>query len=324
MQAWRKLAIALSVILSTMPISFGHAQWAPGRSVRIIVPYPPGGTADLIVRLVSQRISQSNGQGFTVEYRPGAGTIVGTEAAAKAPPDGTTLLVMANSFVINPILRSNLSYDPLTSFEPICVLGASPQILAVNGSSPYQKLADLVSAAHAKPGELSIGANGPATTQHIAAEMFKHAANINLTFVPFPGGAPATTALLGNHITSTVENYSEIAEHVPTGKLRPLAVMAAERFESLPDVPTMSEAGYPDVLASAWFGLVAPVKTPQEVIAQIGKALKSALAIPEIRAKLVAQGVYPSGICGADFAAHLQREGQNYARVIKDANIKAE
>ena len=302
MQVSRKLVVFLALTLLAITSVAAHAQWLPGRTIRIVVPFPPGGTADLIARLLAQQITQSSGQGFEVEYRPGAGTIVGTEAVAKAAADGTTLLIMANSFIINPILRSNLSYNPLTSFEPICLVGTSPQILAVNGASPYYKLADFVTAARAKPGELSVGANGPATTQHIAAEMFKHAANINLTFVPYPGGAPATTALLGGHITSTVENYSEIGEHVPSGKLRPLAVTSRERFDRLPNVPTMAEAGYPDVVASAWFGLVAPAKTPKNAIAQTSEALKTALSVPEIRAKLVAQGIEPSSICGAEFA----------------------
>jgi tripartite-type tricarboxylate transporter receptor subunit TctC len=320
----RKLAVCLAFILLMLSGQAALAQWAPGKSVRIVVPFPPGGTADVIARLLAQQITQSSGQAFVIENRPGAGTIIATEAVAKAAPDGAALLLMANSFVINPSLRSNLSYDPLKSFEPLCLLATSPQILVVNGASPYRTVADLVAAARSKPGELSLAANGPATTQHIAGEMFKHAAGINLTYVPYPGGIPAVTALLGDHVTSVVANYSEIMEHVPSGKLRPLAVAARERFEPLPAVPTMAEAGYPDVVATAWFGMVAPAKTPKDTVAQISAALQSALAVPDIRAKLVAQGLYPTGTCGAEFAAHLQSEYVDYARVIKEANIKEE
>jgi tripartite-type tricarboxylate transporter receptor subunit TctC len=324
MTALRKSAAGLALMLLALSGQAAAAQWAPGKSVRIVVPFPPGGTADVIARLLAQQITQSSGQAFVVENRPGAGTIIATEAVAKAAADGTALLLMANSFVINPSLRSNLSYDPLTSFEPICLLATSPQILVVNGASPFHTVADLVTAARGKPGELSIATNGPATTQHIAAEMFKRATGVNLTYVPYAGGIPAVTALLGGHVTAVVANYSEMMEHVPSGKLRPLAVTASERFEPLPDVPTMAEAGYPDVLATAWFGMVAPAKTPKDTVAQIGAALTSALAVPDIRAKLVAQGLYPNDTCGADFGAHLQREAKDYARVIKDANIKEE
>jgi tripartite-type tricarboxylate transporter receptor subunit TctC len=231
---------------------------------------------------------------------------------------------MANSFIINPSLRPNLTYDPLTSFEPACLLVDSPQIIAVNGASPFRSLQEFVAAARARPGELTYGATGPGATQHIAGETFKRAANINLTYVPYPGGAPAMTALLGGHITAFIGNYSEVMEQLSSGKIRALAVMAHERHVAMDNVPTTAESGYRDIEATAWFGMVAPAKTPAGTVGQIIASLKSALAIPEIRSKLVVQGLYPIGICGAEFAAHLQRQHQLYARIIREGNIKPE
>ena len=315
MTARRNLAGCLAFILLLLSGQAAMAQWAPGKSVRIVVPFPPGGTADVIARLLAQQITQAGGQAFVVENRPGAGTIIATEVVAKAAPDGATLLLMANSFVINPNIRSNLSYCPADELRAdLACWRKRPRSW---WSMVHRRIAPSRNWSRRPapgPGELSLAFNGPATTQHIASEMFKRATGVNLTYVPFSGGVPAVTALLGGHVTSAIANYSEIAEHLPAGKLRPLAVAARERFGPLPEVPTMAEAGYPDVLATAWFGMVAPAKTPMQTVAQIGAALKAALAVPEIGSKLVAQGLYPDGTCGAEFATHLQSEYQDGVR----------
>lgn len=305
----------------------GDPAWAEslsGRNIRIVVPFPAGGTADVIARLLGEQAGQASGAGFVVENRPGAGTIIATELVARAPADGGTLLVMANSFVINASVRASLPYDPLTSFEPICLLVNSPQLIAVNTASPFRTLADLVAAAKAKPGELSYAAVGPATTQHIAFEMFKRMAGVNLTFVPYTGGAPAVNALLGGHVTTVLANYSELIEQVKAGKLRALAVATRERLDSLPDVPTVIEAGYTDYEATAWFGMVAPAKTPRDTLDQLGKLFVAALQVPEVKAKFLAQGLYPVGTCGAEFGAHIRRQNDLYAGVVRAANIKGE
>jgi tripartite-type tricarboxylate transporter receptor subunit TctC len=295
----------------------------PAKTARLVVPFPPGGTADVIARLIGQQFAQVSGQSVLVENRPGAGTIIATEFVSRAAPDGTTLLIMANSFVINPSVRSSLPYDPF-AFEPVCLLVNSPQVLVVNSDSPYKSLASFVTAAKARPGELNYAAVGPATTQHIAGEMFKRAAEINLVYVPYAGGAPAVTAILGGHVTAALANYNEVMEHLASGKLRPLAVASRERLAELRDTPTMAEAGYKDVAAVAWFGTMAPPKTPKPVIAQLIADLKSALAVPEVQSKLTAQGLYPASTCGDDFANHIKQQYESYARVIKDAHIKAE
>lgn len=296
---------------------------AQDKTIRLIVPFPTGGTTDTLARLLAQQAAQITGHPVLVENRPGAVTIIATEYVSRAPPDGTTLLFMANSFVINPSVRASLPYDPF-SFEPVCLLVNSPQVFVVNQSSPYKNLKSFVLAAKARPGEYNYAAVGPATTQHIAGELFKRAAEINLTYVPYSGGAPAVNAILGGHVSAVLGNYSEVMEQIKAHKLRPLAVASRERIAPLPDVPTMIEAGYRDVEATAWFGIMAPPKTSRQTVAQLIALFKGALDTPDVAAKLVAQGLYPVGACGGDFGDHLKRQFESYARVVKDANIKLE
>jgi tripartite-type tricarboxylate transporter receptor subunit TctC len=288
-----------------------------------VVPFPPGGTADVIARIIAQQAGQASGQSFVIENRPGAGTIIATDLVNRAAPDGTTLLLMANSFVINPSLRASLPYDPL-SFEPICLLVNSPQVVVVNSASPYRSLGELFADAKARPGELSYATVGPATTQHIAGEALRRAAGLNITYVPYPGGAPAVNALLGGHVAAVLTNYSEVMEQVNAGKLRALAVTTSERIPPLPDVPTLSEAGHKDLEATAWFGMMAPPKTPKETMTQLITTFKAALQTPDVSSKLTAQGLYPVGACGTDFAEHVRKQHESYARAVRELNIKGE
>jgi tripartite-type tricarboxylate transporter receptor subunit TctC len=319
----KSLAACLAVVLLALGGGAALAQTAAGKTIRIVVPFPPGGTADVIARIIAQQAGQAGGGSFVIENRPGAGTIIATDLVNRAAPDGTTLLLMANSFVINPSVRASLPYDPLT-FEPICLLVNSPQVVVVNSASPYQTLAELFAAAKARPGELSYATVGPATTQHIAGEALRRAAGLNLTYVPYPGGAPAVNALLGGHVVAVLTNYSEVMEQVNAGKLRALAVTTRERIPPLPNVPTLSEAGHKDQEAAAWFGMMAPPKTPKETTAQLITLIKAALQAPEVSAKLIAQGLYPVGACGADFAEHIRKQHESYARLVRELNIKTE
>ena len=316
------IAVLAICIAAVFPRHETFAQ-TPAKTTRLVVPFPPGGTADVIARLIGQQVGQATGQSVLVENRPGAGTIIATEFVARSVPDGTTLLIMANSFVINPSVRATLPYDPF-SFEPVCLLVNSPQVLVVKADSPYKTIQSFVTAAKARPGELNYATVGPATTQHIAGEMFKRAAEINLTYVPYAGGAPAVNAILGGHVTAVLTNYNEVMEQINGGKLRALAVASHERLAALQDVPTLNESGYKNAEATAWFGLMAPAKTPKETIALLITQFKSALAAPEIQSKLTAQGLYPADACGADYQAHVKQQYESYARVIKEANIKVE
>ena len=253
----------------------------------------------------------------------GAGAVIGYEAVSRAAPDGNTLLVNAPSFVINPLLRK-VNYDPLIGFEPICYLVRLPLVFVVNSASPYRTLVELLTAARTKPGELSLASVGPATIQHIAFEMLKRSANVNITFVPYSGNPAAVNALLGGHVTAVLSNYENVIDQLNAGTLRALATTSRIRIEPLPQVPTVSETGYKDYEVNNWFGLVAPSKTPKEVISQFAEWANTAMLAPEVKTKLVKLALYPAGMCAADFAAHLRKEYEDYGRLIRDANIKAQ
>ena len=318
------LTIGALALVCFASAAIDRPAWSQAaRVIRVVISVPPGGSIDLLVRILADHISSTKGQTFIVESRPGAGGIIAAEAVARAAPDGNTLLINNNGMIISSILRK-VNYDPRASFEPICTLVSTPQIVVVNSASPYRTLADLVDAAHAKPGELSIASVGPQTTQHLGIENFKKLAQANMIYVPYPGGAATANALLGAHVTAAVLNWSEVGEHVVAGKVRALATMAAQRIEPRPELPTVSESGYKDFETDVWFGLMAPAKTPNETVTQLIDWFRTALLAPEVKTKLTAQALYPNPKCGADFDAHLQRQSDLYARLIGELNIKKE
>jgi tripartite-type tricarboxylate transporter receptor subunit TctC len=301
-----------------------HPAWTQAaRTIRIVISVPAGGSIDTLARILADHVSNTRGQSIIVESRPGAGGIIGAESVARAPPDGATLLINNNGLIISSILRK-VAYDPQSSFEPICYLVTTPQIILVNGASPYRTLAELLDAARAKPAELSIASVGPNTTQHIGIERLKRMAQAELTYVPYPGGAPVVNALLGAHVTAGVLNWSEIGAQLGAGKMRALATMAPRRIEPLPELPTVAESGYPEFETDVWFGLVAPAKTPKETVAQLIDWFGTALAAPEVKAKLVPLALYTDGRCGTDFAAHIRRQADLYTRLIRELGIKAQ
>jgi tripartite-type tricarboxylate transporter receptor subunit TctC len=277
----------------------------------------------MLVRVLADQISQAKGPTMVIENRPGAATIIGTEAVARAVPDGNTLLSTTTAFVVNPHHRK-ANYDPLTSFEPICDLANIPQVIAVNSGSPYRTLAELLSAARAKPGELTMASIGPATANQIGFEKFKRAANVNMIFVPFPSSTPAVTALLGEHVTSMVGGSAEVAGQVKVGKLRALAIASRTRIALLPEVPTVAETGYRDFELDIWSGLFAPARTPKKTVSQLVSWFTAALQTPVAKETLEVQGYTSIGVCGADFAASLRKQYNDYGRIIREANIKAE
>jgi tripartite-type tricarboxylate transporter receptor subunit TctC len=313
-------AAALGLTILTL----SDAAWSQAaRTVKIVVPFPPGGTADILARLLGEQVGKTQGLSVVIENRPGGGASIGYEAVARAAPDGNTLVINGNSVVINPHLRK-VNYDPLTSFEPVCYLVSSPQIYVVNPASPYRTLPDLIAAARARPGEITFATVGPATTQHIGFEQLRHAADLKVIYVPYPGGAPAVNALLGGHVAAVFANYSEMVEQLKAGTLRALASASKTRIEPLPNVPTVAEAGIKDYEVEAWFGLLAPAKTPKETTDQFAAWFSAAMQAPEVKPKLINLGLYPVGLCGADFGAYIRKQFDEYGRVIRDANIKAE
>jgi tripartite-type tricarboxylate transporter receptor subunit TctC len=312
-------AAAVAAVAILFITAFG-AQSQPTGTTKFIVPFPAGGSSDTLARLLADHIGRARGSASIVENRPGAGAIIGYEAASRAAPDGNTVLINAPSFVINPHLRK-VNYDPLSQYEPICYLVRVPLVITVNSGSPYQTLADLLGVARKRPGELTLASGGTGTIQHIAFEMLKRSAKVNMTFVPYSGNPAAINALLGGHVAAVISNYENIIDQVNAGKLRALATASGTRIEGLPQVPTVSEAGYKDYVADNWFGLMAPGKTPKKLVTQFADWAKAAMQAPEVRAKLVNLALYPVGMCGAQFDAHLRKEHEDYGRLIREAKI---
>jgi tripartite-type tricarboxylate transporter receptor subunit TctC len=314
----------LSIGLGTVIAASGNRAWSQTtRAIKIVVATTPGGVIDFLARLMAEHIGRAQRLAVVVENRPGASEAIGTEAVARAAPDGNTLLIAGIPFVITPQLRK-VDYHPLSSFEPICHLVSSPTLIVVNSASPYRSLADLIDAARAKPGGLTLASVGPGSQFHLGFEKLRRAAKIEMTFVPYPGMAPAVNALLGGHVTAMFGTYSNVAEHMNLGKLRALAVATPTRIEAVPDMPTLAEAGYKDHEVDAWYGAFAPQKTPQGAVAQLADWFIAAMQMPEVKAKLLVPGLYPVGTCGAEFGTYLRKQYDGYGRVIRDANIKAE
>jgi tripartite-type tricarboxylate transporter receptor subunit TctC len=320
----RRLDIAAAAILAALLIAAAVSApsvWAQAaRTIRIVVSVPAGGAIDSLARILADEIARASGQTIIIDSRPGGGGVIAAEAVARAAPDGNTLLINTNGMIVNALLRK-VSFDPLTSFEPICT---SPLVLVVNSASPYRTLAELVAGARAKPGELSFASVGPHSTQHMAIERFKRQAGIDITYVPYPGGAPAINALMGQHVTAVLQNYQEVKGQLDAGALRAVAVPSARRIEPLPELPTISESGFPGFDAEVWFGLVAPAKTPPAMVAQLVGAFSRAVEAPEVKPKLAVQALYPDPRCGSEFAAHLRRQSDDYAQMVRALNIKGE
>jgi tripartite-type tricarboxylate transporter receptor subunit TctC len=319
----RFLRLAGVAILALILLDGRDAWSQPARTIKLVVPYPAGGAVDFLARLLAEHIGRTRGLTVLVENRAGAAAVIGAEAVAHARPDGNTLLVNSQDFVTVPHVRK-LNYDPLTSFEPICHLVTSQTVIAVNSASAYRSLGDLIRAANEKPGELTVASTGPGGVLHIAAEMFKRATKVEITYVPYPGAAPEINALLGQHVTAAFVSLPNISEQLTAGTLRALAVASSTRIGLLPEVPTVAQSGYEDFDADNWYGVVAPSKTPQEMLSQMVDWFSAALKAPDVKAKIVAQGLNPGGACGKDYALRLRKYYDVYGRAIREANIKAE
>ena len=301
-----------------------NAQSFPVKPVRIVVPFPAGGSADFFSRMIGQKLSEIWNQQVIVDNRPGAATVIGTQFVARSPADGYTILVMANSFTINASLRSNLPYDNSRDFAPVTQIVTSPNVIVVHPSVPAKTFAEFLALARARPGTLTFSAVGPGATQHVAGEMLKSAAKIDMTYVPFAGGAPAVLAVLGGHVSVCIANIQEVSAHVDAGKLRALAVTSRERDPAMKNVPTVAESGLPDYAVLTWWGFVVPAGTPAEVVNRISADTARMLKLPEISAKLLAQGLYPAPSTPAQFDAHIKAETARYARIVKEAGIKSD
>lgn len=321
MESCRRLATGL-MVASLLALA-GHSAWSQTGTLKIVVPYPPGSGPDILARLMAEQIGRAQGPTAVVENHPGGGALIGTEAVARSAPDGNTVLLVSNSFVINPALKKQ-HYDPSISFEPICYLAATPMVLVVNRASPYRTLADLIGAARAKPGELSLASGGPASSFHVAFEVLKRAASIDMIYVPYAGSPSAINALLGEHVAAVIADYPAVVAPLKSGSLRGLVTVSHARVEPLPDVPTLAETGISNYEADIWYGIVVPAKTPGEKLSKLSSWFGAALQVPEMKLKLALQGLFPVGKSGADFGAHIRQQFDEYSRVVRESNIKAQ
>jgi tripartite-type tricarboxylate transporter receptor subunit TctC len=270
---------------------------------------------------VSQEVTQKTGQSIVVEDRPGASSIVGTEFVARATPDGTTILLVENPFILSAILFPG-HYDVLSNFEPLCYIAATPAVLAVSSQSDIHTLGDFLKRAQSKPGAVSYGSTGPASIVHIAGELLKRDAKVDMTYVPYPGSPPAMNATLSGTITAVVANYSDLKGQIDAGALRPIAVPAKKRVPALPNVPTLAENGFTDLDAAVWFGFVAPVKTPKETLAQLSQYISEAVKTPAVADRLKSQGMFINLFCGTEFGNFLADQKTTYTKLTREFEIK--
>ncbi len=319
----RVFAAALALAALQLPAA-AHAQAFPSKPLKLVVPFPPGGAADLSGRLLADHMSKGLGQPVVIENRPGGSTIIGAEAVHRSPPDGHTMLIVFPSFIVNPLLRSNMPFSPLKDFRPVGQTLGVPMVIAAHPSVPANNLNELIALARAKPGELSYGTPGLGTTHHVMGELLKLTAKINLTHAPFQGGGPSLAAVTGGHIQLVYGNANEIVPSAKSGKVKPIVVTSAERLDVLPDTMTMKESGFPELEATNWSGFVVHAATPAPAVARLNKELNAALATAEVQAKFKGFGMIPMPSTPEQFGAFLQKESTLYARVVKEAGVKAE
>lgn len=306
------------------PATAQSAEGFPQRTIRIFVPYTPGGFNDTMARVFGKVLQERWGQPVIVENRPGAGTVIGTEAGAKAAPDGYTLVVLGFPFVVNQYLYRKLPFDTKRDFQPILLAGRTPNLLVVRADSPFKTLADFVSAAKAKKGGLNYASAGKGTSLHLAMEYFRSVSGIDVTHVPYRGSAPMITDLLGGQIDIMFDNMPNVISQVESGKMRALAVTSSRRLPAYPDLPTVAESGYPDFEVSVWFGLAAPIGTSRAIVDKFNAELNRALALPDVQAAFAAQGVEPLGGSPDDFKAYFEAQDARWSAVIKQAGIQAD
>lgn len=300
-----------------------QAAGYPGKPVRIVVPYAPGGGSDTAARAIAQRLTQSLGQSFVVENRAGAATQAGTVAVTRAPADGYTLLLGTANLATNPSLYQKLPYDAVQDLAPISLITKAPVYVAVRQDSEIKDLKDLIARAKASKTGLNYGTPGNGSIPHLACELFSSLAGIRLQHVPYKGSSETVAALAGGQLDLTFDNLTPISGMLKAGKLRAIAMTAAKRSALMPDVPTMKELGYA-MEASSWWGLLAPMGTPQEVLSTVHQAMVDALATPQMREQLARVGIEPESCSPAEFAAFIRHESAKWAEVVKSAGIKTD
>ena len=314
-------AAFLGLAAAAVPTGVALAQAAyPGKPIRLIVPFPPGGGTDMIARTVAQKLTDQNKWNVIVDNRPGAGGNLGVDAAAKSPADGYTLFMgQTSNLAINPTLYPKLPYDPIKDLVPVALVSSSPIVMAAPANSPFKSYADVVAAAKGKPDALTLGSPGIGTVAHLAGELAEDAAGIKLRHIPYKGAAQAMTDLVGGQIDLYMSSVPTLLGQVRNGKLKVIAITSAKRSPQLPDVPTLAESGYKGFEAVNWFGILAPAGTPAPIVAQLNKAINAALQQPDVADKLRSEGGDVLGGTAEQFSALLKAEVPRWAKIVKDS-----
>ena len=317
------LALTTALMIGICGGASGQTQTWPTKSIRMVIPFPPGGTTDILGRIAAQKLSEALGQQVVPDNRPGAAGNIGAEQVAKAPPDGYTLVTLPGStLTIHPSLYAKLPFDPLKDFAPVTILAAVPNALVLHPALPVRNLKELIALGKSRPGELNYASTGAGQSTHLSMELFKTMAAVKITHVPYKGSAPAIADLLGGHVPMMFDNMPSALPHVKAGKLRAIAVSTARRSAVAPEIPTVSEAGLPGFEVSVWFAVLAPANTPKEVVDRLNRVLVKALQSADVRERLASQGAEPIGNTPEQFTDQMKRDLAKWAKVVKDANIR--
>jgi tripartite-type tricarboxylate transporter receptor subunit TctC len=311
-------AIALSLAVAA------GAQTYPQKPVRITVPYPPGGTVDLVARHLAQQMGTQVGQQIVVENRAGANGTIGSDFVSKAAPDGYTLLVQASIFVINPLFLKNVPYDVQRDFAPVSNIGSVPLLVTAHPSVPATNLREFVTLVRANPDKYTFATTGLGSAGHLTEEVIKRDAGLAILIVPYKGAGPALTDIVGGQVSALADPLPSSYPHVKGGRLKALAVTSRERVAFMPEVPTMAESGFPGFEMLSWYGLWGPPALPREIVDRLAVEVSKAVKSPEMQEKLAAQGFLPKGSTAPEFAAYVKDEIAKYAKIVKDANIKVD
>ena len=320
----RSLAAAAALTALASGTAAAAAASFPSKPIRMVVGFAPGGGTDIVARVLGQRIGDSTGQPVLIDNRPGAGGNVGTELVARAAPDGHTVLMAFTSHVTNPMLYASAGYEPVKDFAPVSLVATAALTVAVNSNSPIKSLADLLELARRSPGKVTFGSSGNGTPLQLAGELMNRMARVEMTHVPFKGIAPALASLMGNEITITLPTLLSVQSLWKAGKVRLIAITSEKRSPIVPDLPTVSELGLPGFDAVTWYGLLAPARTPREVIARLNAETVRAINLPEVRENFAGQGIDTVGGTPEAFARYLVTERAKWEKVIRQLGIKAE
>ncbi len=319
--------LLLSMLASTLaggaPVVFAQAY--PTKPIRLVITYPSGGNTDLVGRALAQKLGDSLGQQVVVDNRGGAGGVLGSMITAQAAPDGYTIMLGTSAgMVINPLLSSKLTYDPVKDFSPVSMVVIVPQLLVVNPQLPAKNVRELIALAKLKPGYLNAGSSGVGTPNHFGTELLKWLGGVNIVHIPYKGGAPALTDLLGGQIHMAFSSVPAVLPHIKAGRLLALGVGSARRSPALPNVPTIAEAGVPGYEYTTWYGIFAPARTPQPVVAKLNAEIVKAMASPDMNERFLALGCDPEAGTPEELRIYMANESAKWAKIIKAANIRVE